>query len=143
MKSKIILFVLLSLSVFIISCTNGNYKQNSSEKQKTDTIFAKTSPTIGDIVSNPKLYEGKTLTMEAKYAGWMGSELNCDKSKIALVTKSDILVFDDTGCIYVKPGVDVLSEGKILSPTDKESYGAKVKFTAKIVIEKEKPIFDK
>jgi hypothetical protein len=149
MKSTIITFILLTLTVFITSCKEDNNKKTPTEKQATTedkkpvTTLEVAKPMIADIVSNPQYYEGKIMKFDAKYAGFKCSEKNCEKSKIAMVSKSDVLIYDDSGCIYVKAGVDILSEGKILSPTDKDSYGAKITIEAKVVLINGKPIFDK
>jgi hypothetical protein len=62
---------------------------------------------IGDIRGAPTAYEGKVVTIEGKYQGWKGGFGSPP------VTRSDWLIQDDTGWLYVteKPsGLDPLSD---------------------------------
>jgi len=59
--------------------------------------------TIGEIRANPNLYQGQTVTVEGVYQGWQGGYGSPP------VTRSDWLVEDDTGWLYVtgKPAGDL------------------------------------
>jgi hypothetical protein len=51
--------------------------------------------TIGEIRDNPTFYQGRTVTVEGVYQGWQGGYGSPP------VTRSDWLVEDDTGWLYV------------------------------------------
>ena len=62
---------------------------------------------IGDIRAAPTAYDGKVVTIEGKYQGWKGGFGSPP------VTRSDWLIQDDTGWLYVTgkpPGLDPLSD---------------------------------
>jgi len=60
--------------------------------------------TIADIISEPAEYEGKTVTVSGEYRGWEAGHGSPP------VTRSDWVVKDNTGSIYVtgkvSPGLD-------------------------------------
>jgi hypothetical protein len=58
---------------------------------------------IGEIRANPTLYQGQTVTVEGVYQGWQGGYGSPP------VTRSDWLVEDETGWLYVtgKPAGDL------------------------------------
>lgn len=65
------------------------------------------SLSIGDIRGTPTAYEGEVVTIEGKYLGWKGGFGSPP------VTRSDWLIQDDTGWLYVtgKPaGLDPLGD---------------------------------
>jgi hypothetical protein len=59
--------------------------------------------TIGEIRADPTLYQGRTVTVEGVYQGWQGGHGSPP------LTRSDWLVEDDTGWLYVtgKPAGDL------------------------------------
>ena len=54
------------------------------------------TPNIGDIMTQPAAYEGMIVTIDGKYQGWKGGV-----GGEPPVSRSDWLVEDATGCIYV------------------------------------------
>jgi len=60
-------------------------------------FIPKKNPTISDIVGNPRLYEGKIVTIECKYGNWERCQ-NCKAP--AVMNMSAVCVYDEDGCIY-------------------------------------------
>ncbi len=80
---------------------------------------------IGDIIQNPSSYQGKTVTIDCKYGGWIyGGDIPvCNRGP--QVTRSDYCVYDETGCIYTS-GAEIVSlepETNKLDPASEESVG--------------------
>jgi len=123
---KVLIFFII-LGIFLILV-------NSFLKEKP-----KESPKIGEIVSNPKLYEGKVVILDGKYGGWSGN-LPCDYGKLALETKSDVIIYDETGCIYMTGKVEILYHEGPLNPWSKESIGKRIKVRGKVKLINGKPI---
>jgi hypothetical protein len=129
MKNYVIISLLLA--VLVLGCI-GSQNQDGASTEKTITI--------GDIVANPSSYAGRTMALDAKYAGW-SSVPNCDTSKIAMKTRSDILIYDDFGCIYVAAGeAEILAGGKKVDLMNKPADGTPVKVTAAVRLIDGKPI---
>lgn len=103
---------------------------------------AKETPKMGDIISNPKLYEGKAVVIEGKFGGWSGS-LPCDYSNMAMKTRSDTIIYDETGCLYMTGGVEVLYKEKELDPWNKTNVGGDIKIKAVVSLIDGKPILGK
>lgn len=63
---------------------------------------------IADIISDPTGYEGKTVTVSGEYRGWEAGHGSPP------VTRSDWIVKDETGAIYVtgrvSPGLDPVED---------------------------------
>jgi len=63
---------------------------------------------IADITSNPTEYEGKTVTISGEYRGWEPGHGSPP------VTRSDCVLKDETGAIYVtgkvSPGLDPVDD---------------------------------
>lgn len=64
--------------------------------------------TIADITSNPAEYEGETVTLSGEYRGWESGHGSPP------VTRSDWVLKDETGAIYVtgrvSPGLDPVED---------------------------------
>ena len=71
------LIAVLSLLVFSVACVSGE------------------RITVGDIVSAPAKYEGKSVTVSGEYRGWEAEHGSPP------VTRSDWVLKDATGAIYV------------------------------------------
>ncbi|NMX21542.1 hypothetical protein C5S30_03735 [ANME-1 cluster archaeon GoMg4] len=56
-----------------------------------------TGVTINEIRINPTVYEGKTVTIKGEYRGWQAE----GEGSGPPVTRSDWVIKDDTGWIYV------------------------------------------
>jgi len=52
--------------------------------------------TIGKITADPSAFEGKKIVLEGRFRGWNGK---CESSRP--LTRSDWILEDETGCIYV------------------------------------------
>jgi hypothetical protein len=80
--------------------------------------------TIGEIRTNPTLYRGQTVTVDGVYQGWQGGYGSPP------VTRSDWLLEDDTGWLYVtgKPAGD-------LDPLD--DIGRPIKVTGQVELTEE------
>lgn len=95
--------------------------------------------TIGEIVINPESYYGKTVTLEGKYGGWSNNSL-CDYENIGIKTRSDVFIYDETGCIYLTGDYQILYQEMELNPTDTLCIGSKIKIEAIVSQFDEKPI---
>lgn len=93
---------------------------------KFDEIIAKENPKIIDIVSYPNIYEGKTVIIDGKFGGWSGT-LPCCYEHMGGVTRSDVIIYDDTGCIYLTYNYEVLDKEKELDPWVQDNIGANLK----------------
>lgn len=99
----------------------------------------KESSTIGEIISNPNLYEGKTVIIDGKFGGWSGN-LSCDYENMAMKTRSDTIIYDETGCLYMSGELVVLYKEKELDPRDKDNVGGNLKIKAVVNLLDGKPI---
>ena len=73
----------------------------------TGTIIINTTK-IADIRANPKMYEDKVVTIEGTYQGWSSGYPG-----VPPISRSDWLMKDDTGWIYVtgkRPALDPLED---------------------------------
>jgi len=122
---NILTILIISLSL-LISC----------EKEGTT---AKENPTIEEIISNPELYEGKTVIIDGKFGGWSGN-LPCDYENMVIRTRSDVIIYDETGCLYMTGDFEVLYKEKELDPGDKDNIGANLKIKAIVSLLEGKPI---
>lgn len=103
---------------------------------------AKEKPKIIDIISNPRLYEGKTVVVEGKFGGWSGGPVGCNKNLVG-ATRSDTLIYDDTSCLYMTGEFEVLYKEKELNPWDKTNVGGRLKIRAIVSLIDGKPILGK
>lgn len=71
--------------------------------------LAKETPTIDDILSNPNLYSGKTVIIEAKFGGWGPFPEYCNFNRSSAITRSDIILYDSTGCMHAYGELEWLS----------------------------------
>jgi len=93
--------------------------------------------TAQDILLNYKLY-AKTkqkLMISGRNGGW--GEVQCDTNGVTLgmITQSDTLIYDDTGCIYVKGG--------LYPGMTSEYLNKRIKIEATVVLdENNKPVLE-
>ena len=117
-KSHLIGLVLaFIITIFIF---NSFYSTIFAEDSSLENIFALV--TIGDIIQNQSLYEGKIVTISGKYGGWGHKEGNipgCESGPP--VTRSDWCIYDETGCIYVA-GAEILECGEYTTEIDIYKY---------------------
>ena len=125
-------FYLFVLSLLIITVAISGCVQNNEKTIK-----------IGDIISNPSAYEGKTVIISGRYGGWSDS-LPCNYSNMAMKTRSDTIVYDDTGCLYMTGDVKIIEkeENVTLNPWNNVSIGSKIKVKGVIKLIDGKPILD-
>ncbi len=99
---------------------------------------------LGDIVSNPSQYSNKTVIVEGKYGGWKPTaDIPCNEANIAILTKSDTLIYDGTDCLFMSAigGVNILSEPKNLNPVENSiNIGQDIKVEAVVNLINGKPI---
>lgn len=98
--------------------------------------MAKEKPKIREIISNPKIYEGNTIVIEGKFGGWSGN-LTCDYNKMVMKTRSDTIIYDETGCLYMTRGVKGLKE---LDPANETNIGENLTILAIVGLIDGKPI---
>ncbi|MBW2992929.1 hypothetical protein KY345_06995 [Candidatus Woesearchaeota archaeon] len=108
-------------------------------RKKVKHKDVKTNATLGDIISNPKLYEGKTVVVEGTYGGWLG-DLPCDYNKMVMMYKSDAIIYDSTGCLYVTVGAEYLDNEKGRLNPRTIDLGTKIKIRSVVSIVDGKPI---
>jgi hypothetical protein len=123
MKQKYYLIYFIFL--FTIVLINGCIQQ------------AKENPTIGEIISNPTLYDGKTVTVEGKYGSWVCMN-SCSNNPVT-VSKSDFLIYNGADCLYAHPQVEILYAEGELDPVNEESCGLNIKIKAKVTLVEGKP----
>lgn len=105
---KSIGIVLCIVWVFLLACTGSTMSQKPGLNQ---TPVEK--PTIHQIQEQPESYNGRTVDMEGTFKGWQGKCIGPPP-----VTRSDWMLEDKTGCIYVSgPLPDGLSA---ISPQDEQ-----------------------
>jgi hypothetical protein len=95
--------LILCLSVLLVACGNSKVEELN---QPVDNSSGEVS--IADITSDPAGYEGRTVTVRGEYRGW---ETGYGP---APVTRSDWILKDETGAIYitgrVPPGLDPVDD---------------------------------
>ncbi|RLJ02914.1 MAG: hypothetical protein DRP11_02255 [Candidatus Aenigmatarchaeota archaeon] len=100
---------------------------------------------IRDIISNPEMYIGKEVVLNGMYGGW-GSYPQCDFERMGMVTRSDYIIYDDTGCLYICAsceGVEYIFKEGDVNPSDKNTYGTKIKVKAFVGSVEGKPVLGK
>ncbi len=98
------------------------------------------SPNIEEIIINPGLYEGQIVTIHGYFGGWgCGLNYNNDESPVS-ATKSDVGIYDSTGCLYITQDFDVVYKEKELDPTDRSNIGGEVIISGMISLIDGKPI---
>ncbi len=117
--------VLFGLMIAFMSC--------DKDKESNENL------TIEEIVLNPESYYGKTVTLEGKYGGWSDNSL-CDYENIAIKMRSDVFIYDETGCIYMTGDYQILYKEIELNPTDTSCLGSKIEIRAIVSLFDGKPI---
>ena len=103
--------------------------------------------TIADILANPAAYEGKTVVVGGQFGGW-GGNFTCDnEGDMAMLTKSDAILYNGTSCIYMVARADgevryLYQEGNV-SPTDRSTVGTRLTVQAQVSLIDGKPILGK
>jgi hypothetical protein len=69
---------------------------------------------VGDILSNPQAYQGKTVVVVGYFRGW---DLLQEAGTLVPVTRSDWVVTDNSGAIYASAAEMGFPQG--LSPSEK------------------------
>jgi len=103
---------------------------------------AKDRPEIGEIISYPNIYEGKIVIIDGKFGGWSG-DLLCDYNNMAHRTRSDVIIYDETGCLYLTGNFEVLYNEKELDPGNNDNIDAKLKVRSEVNLLDGKPILGK
>jgi hypothetical protein len=101
---------------------NGAYAKGS-HAPTAETVNKETKIAIKKILDDPGSFENKDVTVQGINKGWSGA---CASSK--MLTRSDWIVEDETGCIYV---TGVLTPTG--SPADKPQ-GERVVVQGKVMI---------
>lgn len=78
---------------------------------------------IGDINAGPARYKGQKIEISGDFMGW---DLFDDVGEGPPVTRSDWVIKDSTGAIYVTGGIPATTEGVYLDPGSREDTGRKV-----------------
>lgn len=104
-------------------CTVVNGAQASGAHAPSKEVAGKeTNITIKRILDDPSSFEGKDVTVQGLYRGWSGKCLSS-----AMLTRSDWILEDETGCIYVTgrmptgspanqpQGERIVVQGKVIS----------------------------
>ncbi len=78
-----------------------------------------------DILADPKQFEGRSVTLVGYFRGW---DLLGEVGSGPPVTRSDWVIRDDSGAIYVRAGIAV--EGEIhLDPSSRQDMGKVLRLT--------------
>jgi len=85
--------VLCLIAILIVVGSGVLASQSFFNNQKQDM----TGVTINEIRTNPTVYEEKTVTIKGEYRGWQAEGEGYGPP----VTRSDWIIKDDTGWIYV------------------------------------------
>ncbi|SNR80678.1 hypothetical protein [Desulfurobacterium atlanticum] len=93
MKNRIIFLCLVAFLFSALSCVRKEEMILGKFTQK------ETFPKIGTIISLSENFTGKKVVLKVRCLGWR----DCPDS--VMVTRSDVVIADDTGCIYVKGGL--------------------------------------
>ena len=119
MINKKLIFIFVTLTV-LISC--GRVQSNEQDAHLEYTP-------IGEIWKDIQKYENEVITVCGRYRGWQGGGL-----KNPLITRSDWVVKDSTGAIYVTGkfpaglgknvtlGTEIVVKGQLLLSKDKAPY---------------------
>jgi hypothetical protein len=107
--------------------TDETQENQPSPSSENNNELVKDNPVIREIITNPNLYKGKEVTINGKYGGWTGRWENCDLRKTAMYTRSDVIIYDETGCLYMY-NVEILYNEyeKPLEPWDNDALGSNV-----------------
>ena len=101
---------------------------------------------LGDIISNPSAYNGKTVIIEGKFGGW-GGDFTCSNKDMAMYTLSDSIIYDDTGCLYMvaraSSGIEVLYKERELYPMDQSNICGNLTIKVVVSLIDGKPILGK
>jgi hypothetical protein len=133
----IVLILAILVGSFIVAQYLGIQKENFDT---TDLINQQKieATTIKDITINPQQYENKEIVIDGWYGGWDGAQCN-NIEKIAMRTKSDALIYDNTGCLYMCGDLEVLYKEKELNPSNNDNIGGKLKIRGTINLIEGKP----
>ena len=85
------------------------------------------------------MYDGETVVIDGRFGGWSGG-LNCDYKNMAMKTRSDTIIYDKTGCLYMTGNVTVLYKEGELNPMNKTSIGTRLRIKAVVRLIDGKPI---
>ena len=96
---------------------------------------------IGDIIAHPEQYDGKTVIIDGRFGGWSGG-LPCNYKEMAMKTRSDTIIYDKTGCLYMNGYVKILYKEKGLDPTLQSNVGGRIKIKARVSLLNGKPILE-
>lgn len=128
----IIIFVLIAMSLLVV----GNL------------IMKEKNIKIGEIISKPELFNGKKVFIEATFNGWEVPS-NCDANKTKRDLRSDTIISDETGCIFMSSNVEIYKKSKgefikINNQLDSNlDIGARIKVRGIISLIEGKPILGK
>ena len=92
-------YILLSLPIFILMVSCSQAAQDIYSRPGDQNSYMIKKITISEILENP-LLNGQTVVVEGRYLGWT----SCD-SKTTMLTRSDWVLKDSTGCIFVTGGM--------------------------------------
>ena len=88
------LCITCALLVTCIAVNSANAK--GAHAPSADVVNKEMNITIKQIVDDTRSFEGKDVTVQGIYKGWSGK---CESS--AMLTRSDWILEDETGCVYV------------------------------------------
>ena len=89
----------------LTACQNAT---TSDDSPTSTTISSKLTQIVKDILTDPGEFEGQSVTLVGYYRGW---DLLGEAGSGPPVTRSDWVIRDDSGAIYVQAGLAI--EGNI------------------------------
>jgi hypothetical protein len=138
-KLTILLIILIILGVVVIFFWS-KYQGKKTASQTTITSLPPmtSETTVARILENLANYKDKTIVLNAKFGGWGSEPKNCDTSKVAVKTKSDILIYDETGCLY-ESGAQYLAPTSQPDPDNKKNIGMDITIKGTLKLLDDKP----
>jgi len=139
-KLVILLVILIILAVVInFFWLKFQGKKDTNAQTTTATQPPITSETtVARILENLANYKDKTIVLNAKFGGWGSEPKNCDTSKVAVKTKSDILIYDETDCLY-ESGAQYLAPTSQPDPDNKKNIGMDITIKGTLKLLDDKP----
>ena len=123
------LIVLPGATLFAMGKGGQMPTEQAPVKAPASPAPAQNKSTIGDILSDPKKFTSSDVLVEGIFKGWTGT---CPLS--SMLTRSDWIIEDETGCIYVTGSVPTG-----LSPM--QPHNERIKVAGRVMVnEKGRPI---
>lgn len=98
-KERVVFSITLIICLGVLSCAASPKEEAAPLKLESHKTAAEKT-TIKAITDNPDQYKDRFVQLEGVFKGWKGG---CKGGPP--ITRSDWMIDDDTGCIYVSGGI--------------------------------------